>query len=75
MAKEQETCPGCGEPLPEDRVFCSISHTIDRGSYLCSACGQKETLEPGWAEGRRVGLVRHRAAMKAMEVAKTIRGD
>lgn len=75
MANNEETCPGCGEPLPEE-VLCSISHTIDPGAKLCSDCGQKETLEPGWAEGRRVGLVRHRAAMKAMEAAaKTIRAD
>jgi len=58
----RETCPGCGEFLPTDKVMCSQSHTIDPGGLLCSSCGQKETTDPGWAEGRRVGLIRGRAA-------------
>ena len=63
---ETETCPGCGEPLPE-AVMCSVSHTIDPGGRLCSDCGRRETLEPGWAEGRRVGLLRARAASDSIQ--------
>lgn len=69
-----ESCPGCGDPLPED-VLCSVSHTIHRGRKLCSDCGQKETSDPGWAEGRRIGYVRHRAAAEGMEKARKIIGD
>ena len=71
MANEAETCPGCGDPLPEP-VLCSISHTIDPGSKLCSDCGQKETLEPGWAEGRRVGWVRHKRALDSVGVVERV---
>ncbi len=53
-----ETCPGCGHLLPENKVLCSLSHTIDPGGRLCSDCGRKETLDAGWAQGRRVGLLR-----------------
>lgn len=67
MENTPETCPGCGELLPENKALRSLSHTIDPGGWLCSTCGQKETLEPGWAEGRRVGLVRARAASAAIE--------
>ncbi len=69
-----ETCSGCGNPLPAD-VLCSISHTIDPGAKLCSDCGQKETLEPGWAEGRRVGYARHKAPTEGMENTRKIIGD
>lgn len=69
-----EACPGCGGALPED-VLCSVSHTINSGAKLCSNCGQKETLDPGFAEGRRIGYARHEAAMKGMENARKIIGD
>ncbi len=69
-----ETCPGCGDPLP-DVVMCSISHTIAPGAKLCSDCGQNETMKPGWAEGRRLGYARAEAAMKGAANARRILGD
>jgi hypothetical protein len=57
----QETCPGCGKPLPEE-VMCSVSHTIVPGGLLCSECGQRETLDPAWAEGMRFGQKLAKAA-------------
>lgn len=64
---EIETCPGCGVELPENKALHSLSHTIDPGGRLCSDCGQKETMDPGWAEGRRVGLIRGRAASDSIQ--------
>ncbi len=66
MSDEQETCPGCGGPLPE-KVMQSISHTINPGAGLCIECGQKETMHLGWALGRKVGWERHKAALKGQE--------
>ena len=69
-----ERCPGCGSVLPED-VLCSVSHTIDPGAKLCSDCGQKESHDSLWAEGRRTGWARHNAAMDSMKHARKIIGD
>ncbi len=66
-----ETCPGCGEPLPE-RVLCSISHTIVPGKRVCSSCGQKESTDLAWAEGRRTGFVRHQAAVDSIAVVDRV---
>jgi hypothetical protein len=66
---DPDMCLGCGEQLPLDTALCSLSHTIDPGGRLCSPCGRRETLDPAWAEGRRVGLLRGKAAEKAKEQA------
>ena len=51
-------CPTCGEPMPDEDVLCSLSHTIIPGERICSECGRKETTDPVWTEGRRVGFRR-----------------
>ncbi len=55
MSKEK--CPGCGGELPE-AVMCPLSHTIRPGQKLCVECGQKETLDPAWADFQWVGWER-----------------
>jgi len=58
-------CVGCGARLPRDLAMRSISHTIKPGeAVLCSSCGAKESIDPAWAEGRRIGLLRTEAALK-----------
>lgn len=58
-----DNCLGCGGPLPEP-VMCSISHTIKPGAKLCVKCGQRESTDPAWADGLRVGYRRSDAATK-----------
>ncbi len=62
----KNTCPTCGEPLPATALR-SVSHTILPGAQLCSDCGQRETADPLWADGRRVGFGRARAAQKILD--------
>ena len=67
---ELELCCGCGEPLPE-KAMQSVSHTINPGTGLCIKCGQKETMSPTWALGRKVGRDRAEAAMKGQRMFET----
>lgn len=69
MAECKDTCPGCGDPLP-NAVLCSVSHTIDPGKRLCTPCGQKETCDPVWADGIRIGWDRYKAAMASMDMTR-----
>jgi len=66
----KQWCLGCGKKLPDNTVMCSRSHTIKPGDLLCSACGRRETLEPAWAEGRRIGLLHAKAATSVIEGKK-----
>ena len=50
-------CPTCGEPMPDEDVLCSLSHTILPGKPICTECGYKETTDAAWAEGRRIGYL------------------
>ena len=59
-------CPTCGKRLRLPLV--SISHTIMPGENLCPDCGNRETLDPAWASGMRVGILRNRAGEEGMEV-------
>jgi predicted nucleic acid-binding Zn-ribbon protein len=53
-------CIVCGEII--DSGLAAISHTIQVGKPLCSKCGQRESLDPAWAEGMRRGMVRGEVA-------------
>lgn len=69
MSKNDESaCPGCGFPLPEP-VMCSISHTIVPGERLCIECGRRESVEPAWVEGWRIGQRRADAATEVITKA------
>jgi hypothetical protein len=59
-------CLGCGKRLPiGGEELCAVSHTIRPGAPLCSDCGRRETSDPAWANGTRVGLLRDEAARDA----------
>ena len=58
-------CPTCGKLWWAE--LASISHTISRGDRLCSNCGCRESLDPAWANGRRIGLMRAKAASAVLK--------
>jgi len=64
-SKPPEPCAGCGATL--DLPLVSISHTILPDARLCPACGQRESTDPAWAEGLRVGYARDAAARKGIK--------
>ncbi len=69
------TCFVCGATI-SSRVMASVSHTIKRGELLCTPCGQKETCDPLWADGTRIGFERHQAAIDSIpEAAEAARKE
>lgn len=54
-------CLTCEKKLVPPLI--AISHTISSGAKLCPECGQRESMDAGWAEGLRVGFRRYEAAM------------
>ncbi len=67
----KERCIGCGDVLPVDPALRSISHTIKPDeAVLCTKCGVLESVNPAWASGRRIAILRAEAAMKAMDEHK-----
>jgi len=63
-SKPTKVCCGCGKQLPTDKALWSISHTIELGAGLCTKCGQRETTNPIWADGRKVGWARVKATQE-----------
>lgn len=62
-------CMGCGNVLPDDLALRSVSHTIKPGkAVLCSKCGVKESTDPLWTYGARMGALRAEAAINAPKV-------
>lgn len=61
-------CVACSTPLKQPLV--AVSHTIKPGSLLCPECGQRESVDPLWADGMRIGFERDAAARKVIGVTK-----
>lgn len=56
-----ERCLTCNEIIYG--LLYSISHTIKPDAKLCPKCGQRESTDPVWADGLRIGFERHEAAL------------
>jgi hypothetical protein len=52
--------------------MCSVSHTIKPGEKLCIKCGRRESLDPVWADGRRVGWRRVEDGLEGMRKARNL---
>jgi hypothetical protein len=55
-----ERCLTCSEPI--HGMLYSISHTVKPGVKLCLDCGRRESTDPAWASGMRLGILRGEAA-------------
>jgi len=60
-----DRCLACSRLVHQPMV--SISHTIRPGGLLCPDCGRRESHDPLWADGRRVGFERDAVARKAIQ--------
>ena len=66
-------CFICGASFDRERA--SVSHTICPGVLLCTDCGHRETVDPAWASGVRLGLLRAEAGRRAMKIAEETGGE
>ena len=62
-------CLACGTTVKEPLY--SISHTIKPGAKLCPDCGRRESADPVWADGLRIGFERDAVARKVVDTKES----